>query len=53
MRELFPLEKHPQVRLGPIKDPFPLQRQVLSGSIDIKVEHRHRGAERIGLAARA
>ena len=53
MRELFPLEKHPQLRLGPIKDPFPPQRQVLSGSIYIEVEHRHRGTEGIGLAAQA
>src|SRR5215469_12995508 len=42
-----------QLPFGPLQNPQPLARKVLSRAIDIEVEHRHRGLEGPSLALRA
>jgi hypothetical protein len=48
-----PAEDHPQFLLRALQDsPFPGWQRP-TGSIDVEIEHRHRGLKRLRLAARA
>lgn len=45
------VKRFSELDLGAIEAPFPLGAQVGPRPIDIEVEHRHRRAERVGLAS--
>jgi predicted outer membrane protein len=44
------VEQPAQLHLGALEDVTALRRETPSGAVDVKIEHRHRRAERLGLA---
>ncbi len=51
--ELWPVIQLPQFVLGLFERLPLLLRKALTGTVDVEVEHGHRGAERFGLSAPA
>lgn len=46
-------ESQAQLLFGLSEDPAPLRAEIPAGPIDVEAQHRHGGAERLGLAAPA